>query len=56
MQITRRRFIGITAAVSAASLLPSGAAQGKTTEPVVWQGVALGGCGAAPVSPESCDG
>ena len=42
MQITRRRFIGITAAVSAASLLPSGAVQGKTTEPVVWQGVALG--------------
>ena len=42
MQITRRRFIGITAAVSAASLLPSGVAQGKAIEPVVWQGVALG--------------
>ena len=42
MQITRRRFIGITAAVSAASLLPSGAVQGKAIEPVVWQGVALG--------------
>lgn len=40
-QTTRRRFIGITAAVSAAALMPR--AFGKTTEqPVVWQGIALG--------------
>ena len=41
MQITRRRFIGITAAVSASALLPNAWAQSKL-EPVVWRGVALG--------------
>lgn len=40
-QTTRRRFIGITAAVSAAALMPR--AFGKSPiQPVVWQGIALG--------------
>ncbi|EGK08337.1 FAD:protein FMN transferase [Kingella kingae] len=42
MQTTRRRFIGITAAVSAAALLPTRTWAQAKTEPVVWQGVALG--------------
>nr|WP_238373611.1 hypothetical protein [Kingella kingae] len=42
MQTTRRRFIGITAAVSTAALLPTRTWAQAKTEPVVWQGVALG--------------
>lgn len=41
MQTTRRRFIGITAALSASALLPNAWAQSKP-EPVIWRGVALG--------------
>lgn len=41
MQTTRRRFIGITAALSASALLPNAFAQ-QQPKPVIWQGVALG--------------
>lgn len=42
MQITRRRFIGITAALSASAWIPKTLAQNTSLEPIVWQGVALG--------------
>lgn len=41
MQTTRRRFIGITAALSASALVPSAMGKSKL-EPVIWRGVALG--------------
>ncbi len=41
MNLSRRRFIGITAALSASALLPNAWGQ-KQPEPVIWRGVALG--------------
>lgn len=42
MQTTRRRFIGITAAVSASAFLPTAFGKTSTIQPEIWQGVALG--------------
>lgn len=42
MKTTRRRFIGITATLSATALLPQAFAQTSSLEPVIWRGVALG--------------
>lgn len=42
MQTTRRRFIGITAAVSAAALLPNAWGKTNAVQPEIWRGTALG--------------
>lgn len=42
MQITRRRFIGITAAMSVSALVSPTFAQNDSPQPVIWRGVALG--------------
>ena len=42
MQITRRRFIGITAAMSVSALVSPTFAQNDSPQPMIWRGVALG--------------
>ncbi len=42
MNTTRRRFIGITAAVSASALMPYAWSKNNPIEPTLWEGMALG--------------